>query len=153
MTSITWNGAPEDPDSIEQFGATFVKGKPTKFEGTPEQLRKLKGNPWFSEGKADKDDPVPTVNHQVGEAAVGERVTVREPALAIKQGFQGKWHLVGADGSKSDPMSKSDAEAAFEAAKQAMPAIVQDASGHTGADNTATREVGGKTPSDGVPTR
>ena len=54
MAEVTWLGD-EDPQAqvIEQFGLTFVKGKPVKVDDNSPHLGKLRSNPAFSLKKAE----------------------------------------------------------------------------------------------------
>jgi len=82
MTLVTWQGDPVDADVIEQFGTTFPKGKPVKFEGTAAELKKLDGNPWFRVGK--EKAPEPTSRHQVGDPPREAPVVEEAPADEAK---------------------------------------------------------------------
>lgn len=61
---VKWNGAKEDPDTINQYGTVFTKGKwadvPVEGPVNQRNLAKLKSNKWF-EVKGDEPNPAPAV--------------------------------------------------------------------------------------------
>lgn len=122
---VTWNGGPYDPETIEAYGVVFTKGKAANVPDDHEAARKLEGNPHFEvSGKKSKDDVQPSDGGTVEgkHPEQGSRIDdpVRVPDFAVQHVGAGKYALVGKDGSKSDLMTKAEAEKALEAVQAAQ---------------------------------
>jgi hypothetical protein len=130
VMNVRWNGGPEDPTEIRQFGHTFPKGEWVKVQHDPEnpahvtRVNKLKGNPTF-DVKGEKRDPESKLlsNEQpdADPNPVRPPVTTYRVTGSKKDGFvvaDDKGNVIGTDVYKT----ADDAQAVADALNAPKPA-------------------------------